>query len=214
MRFPSKRFWVILWVSFWLFLSPKLIVYLTLSASACIDRQTITSERTGLVNNFRDEAGHVWELVVWFEANDPNSNKKNNKSNIYLRLAGYPLFELDRHQPLKIIAHEQVLFTARDLIPQKFSPWHFAQYNVTEIVPQLPMGETLNLSFSLINNSQGNIDSSASTERNRQVHFSVPPEVIAQWQEFSKTLPQNQPNFSPRQTPFLLAENLDIESSR
>ncbi len=165
MRFRHKRLIVILLASFWLCFSPQAIDYLALPASAAIEQQAVIPESLKVINNFEDETGNVWELIVWSEASDENSD-------VYLRLVGYPLFELDHDRPLQFLDRDRVLFEAKDLYDRSLA-FHVAKYNVKDILPQLSAIETLNLSFYLTGD--------------RHVNLKIPPEAIAQWREFTKT---------------------------
>lgn len=181
MRSQHKKFLVILLVSFWLCFAPQLIDFLALPASALIHQQVIVRENGCLISNLEDEAGNVWELIIWQEDNDT-----------YLRLVGYPLFQLDHDRPLEFSDRQKVLFEAQDLYTPKSSAFHVAKYSVKDILPQLPTNEVLDISFYLTSD--------------RHVHLKVPPEVIARWQSSSSEQKSDR-NSVPHRIPFLLAQN-------
>lgn len=186
MRSQHKKFLVILLASFWLCFSPQLIDFLALPASASIHQQGIIRENGSSINNFKDETGNVWELIVWQEANNENSD-------IYLRLVGYPLFQLDHDRPLQFGDRNRVLFEAKDLYTSKTPAFHVAKYSIKNILPQLSSVESLDLSFYLISD--------------RRIHLKIPPEVIAQWQEYTKTKLKSDRDSLLHKTSFLLAQN-------
>ena len=152
-------------------------------ASASIDQQSIVRENGSSISNLEDEAGNVWELIVWQEVNNGNRD-------IYLRLVGYPLFQLDHNRPLQFSDRHRVLFEAQDLYTPKSSAFHVAKYSVKDIVPQLPTTETLNLDFYLTGD--------------RHVHLKISPEIIAQWQKSGKTKQKGEDNILPHKISFLL----------
>lgn len=179
MRSRHKKFIVVLWASFWLCFAPQLIDSIALPASASIYRQTIVGENGNSIGNLKDEAGNVWELIIWQEADDT-----------YLRLVGYPLFQIDREQPLQFSDRNRVLFEAEDLYTQKSPAFHAAKYSVRDILSELPLERVLDLSFYLTSD--------------RHVHLKVPPEVITQWRNSIRTKPKRDRNLGKT---FLLAQN-------
>ncbi|MEL7076546.1 MAG: DUF3122 domain-containing protein [Cyanobacteria bacterium J06582_2] len=186
MRFQHKKFLVILLASFLLCFSPSLIDFTALPASAYIHQQTIIRENGSSIDNLKDEAGNVWELIVWQEANQGDSDT-------YLRLVGCPLFQLDHNRPLQFSDGDRILFEAEDLYSQKSPAFHVAKYSVKDIVPQLSTTETLGLAFNLTGD--------------RHVNIKLPSEVVRQWQELAKIDPKGITHhvFDPLKKTFLLA---------
>jgi len=185
MRSQYKKFLVILVASFWLCFSPQLIDFIALPASASIHQQSIVRENGSSISNLEDEAGNVWELIVWQEANNGNSDT-------YLRLVGYPLFQLDHNRPLQFSDGDRVLFEAKDLYSQESPAFHVAKYSIKDIVPQLPI-ETLDLVFNLTGD--------------RHVNIKLPSEVVRRWQELAKSDPEDSTHhvFDSLKKTFLLA---------
>ena len=177
-----KKFLIILLTSFLLCFSPGLIESLALPASARIHQQTIIREGS-LTSNLQDEAGNIWELIVWQEANNGNSDT-------YLRLVGCPMFQLDHERPLQLADRDRVLFEVKDLYTQKTPAFHVGKYSVRDILPQLPTDD-LDLSFYL--------------KSDRPVHLKIPSEVIARWKQTSTIRSRSDRHISPYKTQFLLA---------
>ena len=210
MRSQHKKFLVILLASFLLCFSPSLIDFTALPASAYIHQQTIIRENGSSIDNLKDEAGNVWELIVWQEANQGDKDT-------YLRLVGCPLFQLDHNRPIQFSdatprrrkaqgnAHQdsdgdKVLFEAEDLYTHDMPAFHVAKYSVKDILSQLPTDETLDLSFYLTGN--------------RHVHLEVSPEVIAQWQKSSKIEFKSDRHNTPQKPSFLLAQNTSTQLNK
>ena len=182
-----KKFLVILLASFLLCFSPGLIEFLVVPASAAIHQQTIIREGSS-TSNLQDEAENVWELIVWQEANNGNSDT-------YLRLVGCPMFQLDHDRPLQLADRNRVLFEVKDLYTQKTSAFHVGKYSVRDILPQLPTND-LDLSFYLTGD--------------RPVHLKIPSEVIARWKQTGTTKSKSDRAPLPHKTFFLLAQTLNI----
>ena len=192
MKSQPKKFLVILLASFLLCFSPQLIDFFALPASA-FTYQEIIRENASSTINLKDETGNVWELIVWQEANNKNSD-------VYLRLVGYPLFQIDHDRPLQFGDRNRVLFESKDLYNSETPAFHVAKYSVKYILSQLPTGETLDLSFYLTGN--------------RPVHLKVPPEAIAQWQEYAKTTQKDTIHqvLDRREKIFLLVQEFKIDT--
>ena len=186
MKSQPKKFLVILLASFLLCFSPQLIYFLALPACAFTYQRVVVRENESSTINLKDETGNVWELIVWQEANNENSD-------VYLRLVGYPLFQIDHDRPLQFGDRNRVFFESKDLYTQKTPAFHVAKYSVKDILPQLPTDETLDLSFYLTSD--------------RHIHLKVPPEVIANWQELNNIKFRSDRNTSPHKASFLLAWN-------
>ncbi|QSJ20548.1 DUF3122 domain-containing protein [Nostoc sp. UHCC 0702] len=109
-----------------------------------------------------DQSGNVWQVVL-FKQVYPGQGQTIN-----LRLVGFPdSAELFHPQPLKITTANGKIFTAADIFLDDAPAPTIAQYNLKEILPQLPT-EPLILSIPL--------------PGDRFINISVPKSVVQEWQ--------------------------------
>ena len=109
-----------------------------------------------------DQSGNVWQVVL-FKQVYPGQGQTIN-----LRLVGFPdSAELFHPQPLKITTANGKIFTAADIFLDDAPAPTIAQYNLKEILPQLPT-EPLVLSIPL--------------PGDRFINISVPKSVVQEWQ--------------------------------
>jgi hypothetical protein len=108
-----------------------------------------------------DNLGKVWQVVL-FQQVYPGQT-----SNINLRLVGFPgSAELIHPQPLRITSKTGQIWNAPDIFLDQAPAPTIGQYNLTEILPQLPR-EPLNLALSL--------------PGARFINISVPINVVKEW---------------------------------
>ncbi|MEO0924619.1 MAG: DUF3122 domain-containing protein [Cyanobacteria bacterium J06643_13] len=234
MRFQHKKFLVILLASFLLCFSPSLIDFTALPASAYIHQQTIIRENGSSIDNLKDEAGNVWELIVWQEANQGDSDT-------YLRLVGCPLFQLDHNRPLQF--SDATHSPYRGKVPSERwggSPVRRKAQDKGDSVRRMYAhqdsdgdrilfeAEDLYLqkspAFHVAKYSVKDILPLLPTNEtlnlsfyltgDRHVHLEVPPEVIAQWQKSSKIESKSDRHNTPRKPSFLLAQNIGTQLNR
>lgn len=200
MRFYFKKFLVLLLTSFLIFSNPQIIDDLALSASVSVDRQAALPTSDRFVNNIEDELGNVWEVIL-FEKNQRDSK------DLVLRLVGFPLLQIDRAKPLQITTSDGNSFAVADLYDRYSPAFHIAEYSLTEILPELPTNQTLDLAYYLTNNLEGEGSNLPANGGNRQVNLKISPVVVRQWQEFAKTKLKGDRNyiFDPLKITFLVA---------
>lgn len=109
-----------------------------------------------------DQSGNVWQVVL-FKQVYPGQGQTVN-----LRLVGFPdSAELFHPQPLKITTATGKVFTAADIFLDDAPAPTIGQYNLKDILPQLPR-EPLILSIPL--------------PGDRFINISVPKSVVQEWQ--------------------------------
>ncbi len=192
MRFQFKKFLVLLLTSFCLFSSPQIIDYFTLPASASIEPTgSLSGDRS--VSNLKDEAGNNWQIVL-VEKNYGDS------IDIFWRLVGFPLAEIDHSQPLQIATPNGNFLAIQDSSSPNSLAFNVAEYSVRDILSKLPVND-LNLTLDLTNEPEGY------GLPNRPVNLKLPAAIVAQWQEFAQTKSRSDQEhiFSRPTIPFLLA---------
>ncbi|MTJ50842.1 DUF3122 domain-containing protein [Dolichospermum sp. UHCC 0259] len=114
-----------------------------------------------------DQSGKVWQIVLFKQV------YSDQPSNINLRLVGFPgSAELIHPQPLRITTNTGKLWNANDIFLKEAPAPTIGQYNLTEILPQLPP-ESLTLSIPLPGKNFINI--------------TVPIHVVKEWQSLIST---------------------------
>jgi hypothetical protein len=114
-----------------------------------------------------DQSGKVWQVVLFKQV------YSDQPSNINLRLVGFPsVGELIHPQPLKITSTTGKVWNAADVFLEEASAPTVGQYDLTEILPQLPP-ESLTLSIPLPSTNFINI--------------AVPIHVVKEWQSLIST---------------------------
>ena len=109
-----------------------------------------------------DQSGNIWQVVL-FKQVYPGQGQTVN-----LRLVGFPdSAELFHPQPLKITTATGKVFTAADIFLDDAPAPTIGQYNLKDILPQLPR-EPLILSIPL--------------PGDRFINISVPKSVVQEWQ--------------------------------
>lgn len=114
-------------------------------------------------HTLRDEMGNAWQVVLFKRV------KADNSTTINLRLVGFPdTTEFAHPQPLKISTSKGQILTAEDLFAQKAPAPNVGQYDLKNILPQIPTAGAIDLS--LVMNGERSID------------LAIPAEVILEWQ--------------------------------
>ena len=114
-----------------------------------------------------DQSGKVWQVVLFKQV------YSDQPSNINLRLVGFPsVGELIHPQPLKITSTTGKVWNAADVFLEEAPAPTVGQYDLTEILPQLPP-ESLTLSIPLPSTNFINI--------------AVPIHVVKEWQSLIST---------------------------
>lgn len=166
MKFPVGKFLAITITSLLLFSAPQIvnlfIAPISVSEVSAAETSSLVEVRASY--NLKDELNNRWQVILLKEIHA-------DAIAIHLRLVGFPLLEFDHSQPLQIADPQENSWTVVDLYEPETSAFNVAEYNLREIIPQLPHNETLNLSFYL-------------TE-NRQVNLKISSEVVRQWQKIA-----------------------------
>ncbi|BAZ86782.1 DUF3122 domain-containing protein [Dolichospermum compactum] len=114
-----------------------------------------------------DQSGKVWQVVLFKQV------YSDQPSNINLRLVGFPsVGELIHPQPLRITSTTGKVWNAADVFLEEAPAPTVGQYDLTEILPQLPP-ESLTLSIPLPSTNFINI--------------AVPIHVVKEWQSLIST---------------------------
>jgi hypothetical protein len=114
-----------------------------------------------------DQLGKVWQVVLFKQV------YSEQPSNINLRLVGFPgSAELIHPQPLRITTNTGKLWNANDIFLDAAPAPTVGQYDLTEILPQLPP-ESLTLSIPISGKNSINI--------------AVPIHVVKEWQSLIST---------------------------
>lgn len=117
-------------------------------------------------HTLRDEKGNAWQVVL-FKRIEPDDS-----TTINLRLVGFPDRTKFAHpHPLKITTGRGAVFTADDLFAQKAPASNVGQYDLKDILPQLPIA--------------GSVDLSLMVDGDRAIDLSIPAEVTLEWQSLA-----------------------------
>lgn len=113
-----------------------------------------------------DETGHKWQLMLFTQTTSPPLASLN------LRLSGISSqLEVEPTEPLTITTKTGITWQASDLLAQKAPLPTIAQYDLTDIVSELPL-EPLNLNLPLVGKSS--------------IDLKVPASVVREWQEVAQ----------------------------
>ena len=114
-------------------------------------------------HSLRDEAGNSWQVVLFKRVKD------NQVKQIDLRLVGFPDAVAFSHpQGLKITTREGDVFQAADRFAEKSPAPNVGQYDLKDILPQLPANQSVQLALPL--------------EKERKLSLPVPLPVVLEWQ--------------------------------
>lgn len=114
-------------------------------------------------NTLRDQNGNAWQ-VVFFQRIKPDQSRQIN-----LRLVDFPGTATFSHpQPLTVINKEQQ-WLAPDVFDEKAPAPNVGQYDLSEIIPEIPAGLALQLSLNL--------------NEKQQLELRVPGAVVLEWQD-------------------------------
>ncbi|MBH8565222.1 DUF3122 domain-containing protein [Nostoc sp. CENA67] len=167
LNYGKSFFWWLLWlgiltISIYIFLSsvnlPSQMVIADVSKLEAAPGEILYRSQKKL----DDQSGNVWQVVL-FRQVYPGQGQTVN-----LRLVGFPnSAELFHPQPLKITTATGKVFTAADIFLDDAPAPTIGQYNLKDILPQLPR-EPLVLSIPL--------------PGDRFINISVPKSVVLEWQ--------------------------------
>lgn len=113
-------------------------------------------------HNLRDDGGNYWNVIL-FKQTEADGNDR-----VILRLVGFPeVTQFDRSQPLEITARRGEFWVAKDLFADTPPAANVAQYDMKEILPQLPKFGKVRLDFQL--------------SRDRHIEIEVPKSIVLEW---------------------------------
>ena len=117
-------------------------------------------------HSIKDKTQRAWQVILFPE-------DKDSTTKYYLRLVGFPgLVEFVHPQSLEIITSEGNTLIADDVFAKTTPAFNVGQYDVTEILPQLPKKGSLKLVFSLLREDRQIQDTS----------LKITPEIMTEWQ--------------------------------
>lgn len=114
-------------------------------------------------HSVREEGGTTWQVILF------SSDKLANSEQYYLRLVGFPgLGEFKHPQPLEMTTAQGKLLPAEDVFTDSGLAPNVGQFNVTNILSQLPKNKPLSISIPL--------------NSSRSLVLKIAPEIVAEWQ--------------------------------
>lgn len=114
-------------------------------------------------HSLRDATGYAWQVVL-FKQFPPDRSPQ-----FILRLVGFPgIVDIAHPQPLEITTSSSKLLTATDLFATESPAPNVAQYNVTDVITQLPQNTFLKLSIPLV--------------KNKNISLKLPTSIVIEWQ--------------------------------
>jgi Protein of unknown function (DUF3122) len=119
-------------------------------------------------HSLKDKTGYSWQIVLF-----PVISGGNN--NYYLRLVGFPgIVELKHPQSLEIITSEGKILIANDLFSEESPAPNVGQFDVTNLVKELPEKGFLKLVLPLKNN--------------QELSLKLPSSILLEWQWLVKEI--------------------------
>jgi len=114
-------------------------------------------------HSLKDTSGYAWQVVL-FQQFSPQAAQT-----LILRLVGFPNVAKFVHPlPLEITTNSGKLLTANDLLSEQFLAPNVGQYNVTDLIAQLPKNKSVKLSVPLA--------------ENKNLSLTIPSSVVIEWQ--------------------------------
>ena len=121
-------------------------------------------------HSIQDRQQRAWQIILFPEERESQPTK------YYLRLVGFPgLIEFIHPQSLEIITEGKILI-APDVFAEANPASNVGQYDVTEILSQLPAKGSVKLIFSLLTNDQTTQD----------ISLKISPTMMTEWQWLNK----------------------------
>lgn len=118
-------------------------------------------------DSIKDKQGNAWQVVLFPD--------KQAGTKYYLRLVGFPgLAEFTHPRSLEIITSEGKVLTARDVYATYTPAANVGQYEVTEIISQLP--------------NQGSLKLAITLKGDRDLSLKIPQQILTEWQLLAKEI--------------------------
>jgi hypothetical protein len=118
-------------------------------------------------HTLRDSTGKSWQVVLYKRV------KAGSLDSINLRLVGFPGVDQFTHpQPLQITTGDGEVLTAADSFAAQSPAPNVGEYNLKEVLPELPTNLPVRLLLPLLSN------------QSREIR--VPPPVVLEWQDITR----------------------------
>lgn len=120
-------------------------------------------------HSLRDPAGYAWQIVLFRQFLPDRSPQ------LIIRLVGFPgVVELAHPQALEITTNNGKLLTATDLFATESPAPNVGQYNLTEVISQIPQNSILKITVPLVGN--------------QKITLAVPNSIVIEWQWLAKEI--------------------------
>ncbi|MFB2897109.1 DUF3122 domain-containing protein [Aerosakkonemataceae cyanobacterium BLCC-F50] len=114
-------------------------------------------------HSLRDATGYSWQVIL-FKQFPPERSPQ-----FILRLVGFPgIVEIAHPQALEITTNSSKLLTATDLLATESPAPNVGQYNVTNLIDQLPHNSFLKLTIPLTDN--------------KNITLKIPKSILIEWE--------------------------------
>ena len=121
-------------------------------------------------HSIKDRQQRAWQIILFPETN------KSSPTKYYLRLVGFPgLVDFNHPQPLEIITSTGSILMANDVYAKKNPAINVGQYDMTEIINELPNKGSIKLICPASNSSNIKKNSSA-------IALSISASILTEWQ--------------------------------
>ncbi len=121
-------------------------------------------------HSIKDRKQRAWQIILFPETHSKSATK------YYLRLVGFPeLVDFIHPQPLEIITSSGKILIAKDVFASENPATNVGQYDLTEILPELPTKGSLKLICPAI--STGN-----SSQQEQAIALSISASMLTEWQ--------------------------------
>lgn len=120
-------------------------------------------------DSLKDRNGNTWQVVLF-----PDKKQKITTT-YYLRLVGFPGVNSFLHpQSLEILTNQGKILTARDAYTHSAPAPNVGQYDLTSIIPRLPLKGSLKLAVPL--------------QDHHELALKISPKVLEEWQLLIKEI--------------------------
>lgn len=113
--------------------------------------------------SIKDKKGYTWQVLLF------KQNYQSLTPDLRLRLVGFPgVFEIAHPQALKIKTTDGKLLSASDVYPVTAPAANVGEYNLTNVLPQLPTTDALKLYVPI--------------SAEKPLVLNIPNTVVTEWQ--------------------------------
>lgn len=125
-------------------------------------------------HSLKDKQQRAWQIILFPE------DKEQTNIKYYLRLVGFPgLVEFRHPQSLEMITSEGDVLIASDVFAQDTPASNVGQYDVTEVLSQLPSRGSVKLIFSLLK-----YDNTV-----QDMALRIPSTIVTEWRLLNQKYP-------------------------